>query len=164
MDTTSGFDGCERLVEIGEARCALADAAGSCMLSMLRVQTPATSKPSIRAIGEGMGQAHIAEPDHQNPLRAHRTLPAQLLFPPIQVCLHLQAVVEQHEVGAIARRDAAELVIEPQERAPGSSEAMRSTSGRARPRRSTLLRTALAMSRSEPASVPSAVVSLPSLR
>ena len=44
----------------------------------------------------------------------------QLASPSIQVSPHLQVVVEEHQVGAVARRDAAEFVIEPQERGRGA--------------------------------------------
>ena len=64
--------------------------------------------------------------------------------------------------GAVARRDAAELVVEPQERGRRERGHAQAPSAGRRRDAATALRTAVAMSRSEPASVPSAVVSRPS--
>ena len=76
-------------------------------------------------------------------------------------CVDLDVVrIERHEVGAIAGSDAAERVAEA-EKAAGSAEAKRNAWVSGTPSSSTQLRTAVAMSRCAPASVPSARVQRP---
>ena len=86
IETMSGFVRRERLVEIGEARRLRRAPPAARVVDVARADADHLEAVDPR-IGEGMGHAHVAEPDDENPLCAHRTLPAQLLFPPIQVCL-----------------------------------------------------------------------------
>ena len=79
----------------------------------------------------------------------------------VDPALHdLQIVVEQNQVRAVTGSDASELAFQSQEgRRIGAGH--RHASASSKPSIDTALRTALAMSRSDPASVPSALTHLP---
>ena len=117
----------------------------------LRAHTGTPARRAGKAVA-GVGETGQGFPDRE----------AQVVAcPSIQVIPHLEPLVDQHQIGPVARRDPSEFVPRPRNSA-GFRLAMRAASGNVTPRSSIAFRTVVAMSVSEPASVPSLSTSTPS--